>query len=379
MASFLGQNAIHRSFHKLVGGAISSRSGATFNRLTHLWWQRNCHAGNLEWIQAALQGRVATETVSKKVTGLIEFMSCSTCHFFDATSVYRNKLDIPANQPAAAPGSLSAVVGPGRVTFGWGAATDDITPANLLTYNLRVGTTPGGTDTVSPLANPTTGWRKIAAPGNVGHCFSTFYRFPPGTYYWSMQAVDGAFAGGAWAAEQTFVIPEPPVAGADTVHRLPGRTIKIPVATLLANDSSPRSDPLSVTAVSATSTGGVSVQRVDDMLLYTPVGSFNDTFTYTLSDGTSTATGTVTVIVDPPSEAVTQNLVGTFVEGGGALQVTAAGIPGRSYQLQRTASLTSPATWSNLGAAQAAPAHGQMTFTDPTPVSPHFYRVVAVP
>ena len=85
-------------------------------------------------------------------------------------------------------------------------ATYTITQADLdtggVTNTATVnGTTPGGTDTVSPLANVTSGWRKVAAPGNVGHCFSTFYRFPPGTYYWSMQAVDGGFKGGAWAAE----------------------------------------------------------------------------------------------------------------------------------------------------------------------------------
>ncbi len=131
----------------------------------------------------------------------------------DATSVYRNVLDIPTNHPPGATGGLSTTVGAGTVTFHWNTATDDITPTNLLTYNLRVGTNTLGTQTVSPLANVTNGWRKIAAPGNVGHCFNTLYRFPPGTYYWSVQAVDGAFAGGAWATEQTFTItnPERPV------------------------------------------------------------------------------------------------------------------------------------------------------------------------
>jgi hypothetical protein len=127
----------------------------------------------------------------------------------DAVGVYRNELDIPSNAPPQAPVNLSTVVGPGTVTFHWGSATDDITPANLLTYNLRVGTNTLGTSVVSPLANVTTGWRKIPGPGNCRHIFSTVYRFPPGTYYWSVQAVDGAFAGGAWGTEQTFTITEP--------------------------------------------------------------------------------------------------------------------------------------------------------------------------
>ncbi len=129
--------------------------------------------------------------------------------FLSFLSVYRNELAVPTNHPPTAPGGLSTVVGPGTVTFTWGSATDDITPANLLTYNLRVGTNSLGTQTISPLADVTTGWRKIPAPGNCGHCFSTVYHFPPGTYYWSVQAIDGIFAGGAWATEGTFTITQP--------------------------------------------------------------------------------------------------------------------------------------------------------------------------
>lgn len=134
----------------------------------------------------------------------------------DTTVLYRNELDIPSNAPPQAPAGLSTVVGPGTVTFKWGSATDDITPTSLLTYNLRVGTNSLGTSVVSPLANVTNGWRKIAEPGNCRHTFSALYRFPPGTYYWSVQAVDGAFAGGAWATEQTFTItaPEQPLLSA---------------------------------------------------------------------------------------------------------------------------------------------------------------------
>ena len=127
----------------------------------------------------------------------------------ESLNVYRNELDIPSNAPPQAPVNLSTVVGPGTVTFHWGSATDDITPTNLLTHNLRVGTNSLGTSVVSPLANVTNGWRKISGPGNCRHIFSTTYYFPPGTYYWSVQAIDGAFAGGAWATEKTFTITEP--------------------------------------------------------------------------------------------------------------------------------------------------------------------------
>lgn len=127
----------------------------------------------------------------------------------NSTSIYRNEMAIPTNQPPQAPTNLFSTVGPGTVTFHWGNASDDITPAKLLTYNLRVGTNSFGTSVVSPLANETNGWRKVAEPGNCWHAFSTTYHLPPGTYYWSVQAIDGAYAGGAWAPEQTFTIIEP--------------------------------------------------------------------------------------------------------------------------------------------------------------------------
>lgn len=300
---------------------------------------------------------------------------------WNSTCVYRNLLDISSNAPPAAPGGLSSSVEPGRVNLSWGGATDDVTPANGLTYNLRIGTNSLGTQTVSPLANGTTGWRKSAARGNVGHCFGTYYKLPAGTYFWSVQAIDGAYAGGAWAAEGTFTVPTVPEAVADTVSRSAGRTLKVPFTTLLANDRAPAGPALTVTAVDATSAGGVPVQLVEGVVLYTPAGAFgaNDSFSYTISDGTHTATATVSVTVQAAPETPTQNLVGTVVTGSGALEIKAAGIPGRSYRLQTAGSLNSPVVWTDLGAAQVAPANGQMTFTDPAPALPRFYRVVAAP
>ncbi len=121
-------------------------------------------------------------------------------------AVYRNTLNIPANTPPTAPTGLGSTVSAGRVDLRWGDATDAITPVNSLTYNVRIGTTPQGTDIVSPLSNVTTGWRKVAERGNLGHCLGTWWKLPPGTYYWSVQAVDGGLAGGPWAPEQSFTI-----------------------------------------------------------------------------------------------------------------------------------------------------------------------------
>jgi hypothetical protein len=152
----------------------------------------------------------------------------------DAVSIYRNTLDIPTNQPPGAPSALTNSVGPGTVLLSWTNALDDITPENLLTYNVCITTVPklnatnesaplsGSSYTnlikVSPMANFITGKRKVAEPGNVGHAYHHPYRLPPGTYYWSVQAIDGAYAGGPWAPEQTFTITDPELPDLSIAH-----------------------------------------------------------------------------------------------------------------------------------------------------------------
>lgn len=169
-------------------------------------------------------------------------------------------------------------------------------------------------------------------------------------------------------------------AAADTAHRQPGRTIKISLATLLANDLSPAARPLTVTAVGATSSGGVPLQVLNGVVLYAPAAGFNanDTFTYTADNGLHTITGTVSVVVDAPVETVTQNILNTSFSpgGGGQMSVFAAVIPGRSYVLQATGSLTSPVTWSDIGGPQVGTETGQAVFIENNPPSPRFYRVV---
>src|SRR4029077_1754027 len=86
-----------------------------------------------------------------------------------------------------------------------------------LTYNLRVGTTPGGCDVVSPMADLTTGYRHVVDHGNVQRNTWWVLDAPPGTYSWSVQAIDGMYAGGPWATEHVTTavagVEPPPLAG----------------------------------------------------------------------------------------------------------------------------------------------------------------------
>ena len=124
---------------------------------------------------------------------------------------FRNKLDVlglpPANAPPMAPGRLQATLQDHAVTLSWEGASDALTPAPGLTYNLRVGTTPGGSEVVSPMAVPETGHRLLPGLGNAGHnTWWTLRRLPPGTYYWSVQAIDTSFKGSLFAPEASFTI-----------------------------------------------------------------------------------------------------------------------------------------------------------------------------
>ena len=96
---------------------------------------------------------------------------------------------------------------------------------------------------------------------------------------------------------------------------------------VLANDTDPDGDALSVVAVSDPANGTAAV--VAGTVRYTPAPDFDgvDTFTYTVSDGEATATATVTVTVTPvddpplarPDVFVTDEDVALDVEAPGVL------------------------------------------------------------
>jgi len=124
----------------------------------------------------------------------------------DHSGVYHNNL--PAvNTPPAAPDTLGSSVIGSTVELNWNSGNDAETSALGLTYNVRVGTSPGAGDIMPAMADPVTGRRKIADLGNVGADRSwTLYGLAPGVYFWSVQSIDNSFAGSAFAADHSFTI-----------------------------------------------------------------------------------------------------------------------------------------------------------------------------
>jgi len=120
--------------------------------------------------------------------------------------IYRNNSPNQNTVPST-PTNLSSLVTGGTAALSWSKATDAQTEQNALTYNLRLGTTSGGIEKMSPMANLVNGYRKTPKLGNTNHRSSwTIKNLPPGTYYWSVQTIDNMFAGSAFTAVQQFTI-----------------------------------------------------------------------------------------------------------------------------------------------------------------------------
>jgi O-glycosyl hydrolase len=126
--------------------------------------------------------------------------------------VWRNISPV-ANTPPSPPVNLTADVSGRNVSLDWSAGTDAQTSSNALTYNLRVWTLLAGPDAVSAQAEATNGWRRLPAMGNAQLGLTAGLTLPPGKYYWSVQAVDTAFAGSLFApAAQSFEVMGAPQA-----------------------------------------------------------------------------------------------------------------------------------------------------------------------
>ena len=137
-----------------------------------------------------------------------------------------------------------------------------------------------------------------------------------------------------------------PTAVADTASTNEDNPVDINV---VANDTDPDAgDTLSVTGIATQPTNGTAAIKTlsTTEVTYTPKQDFNgaDSFTYTLSDGTATDTGTVTVnpVNDPPEFAtatdtrqVDENTAGG-VDIGGAVSATDVDDSALTYSLDGT-------------------------------------------
>jgi predicted nucleotidyltransferase len=121
------------------------------------------------------------------------------------SKIYKNN-NVILNTVPNAPTNLTSTVTGNNVTFNWNKSTDNETPQNGLHYNLVIGTTANSLNTLSPMADRSTGFRRVVRLGNSQTNSWTINDLPNGTYYWSVQAIDGAYAGSQFASTQTITV-----------------------------------------------------------------------------------------------------------------------------------------------------------------------------
>lgn len=114
-----------------------------------------------------------------------------------------------ANAPKTpgTPLNLQSGFAKGRLNLQW----DKADAQENVSFNIRVGTTPGGSEIVSAMSSQADGFRSIPAIGNTGHAQNTLIKnLQAGTYYWTVQAVSKTFTGSSFHEEQQITVPDYP-------------------------------------------------------------------------------------------------------------------------------------------------------------------------
>jgi len=193
-----------------------------------------------------------------------------------------NLSPVPNTQPQA-PRNLLASLSGRVVTFEWEAAVDAETPSPALSYNIRIGTSPGRDNIAPAEADLLTGQRRVVRRGSIQGTKLTMI-LEPGLHYVAVQAIDAGFAGGAWSQEIAIVVDGSEIAplANDDQYRVEINTTS--TLDLLDNDFDP-GDQFAITSLS----GGVgTIVNEGSHVIYTPPANFlgQDSFAYTITDST---------------------------------------------------------------------------------------------
>ena len=114
------------------------------------------------------------------------------------TALYTNSG--AANTAPTAPTLAKPFITSKGIEFRWAPGSDAETSTNMLTYNLRLGTTSGGGDVVAAAS--------VGQPGNVGQTLVKEFEFPVviDTLFWSVQTVDAGLAQSVFTTEDTIQV-----------------------------------------------------------------------------------------------------------------------------------------------------------------------------
>lgn len=137
------------------------------------------------------------------------------------TNIYENRRQVRPAIPST-PSGLASRVTDGSVELNWTQPIQNDPTNTSLSYNVLVGTTPGGSDIVSAMADRATGWLRSPRPGNASSLASfKLENLENGTYYWSVQAINNALIASPFAIEGVFSISGAFATDAETAEELP--------------------------------------------------------------------------------------------------------------------------------------------------------------
>lgn len=240
-------------------------------------------------------------------------------------SVYES--DVDGDTPNNRPPTPSLVTTDGtEIDYGdtinleWNSVTtDDYTPQELMTYNLRIGTSPGSADVMPADVSDNEIGGKLFGNTQLGdtHFLKSDTVFKPGTYHWAVQAVDGGKMQSSWSSKRKFMIPNdtpvinPPIPDQSAKEDADSWTIGL---TDRASDTNEEAMKWTIadgadTLVNTSLSNNAYKDGGEDTLTLTPVTDANGTSSITLrlGDGQDSTTQTFTVTLTPEGAGTSSN------------------------------------------------------------------------
>jgi hypothetical protein len=186
----------------VIAGADSVTNYAeTVHSLSAKVYVKNPVNGNYNFVKH-IRGARTARFVDIDHDRIPDIIASGTTEIGNADSTFSNvylNTHSGVNDSPDPPDALTAFAVSTRAIFTWGSGSDDIDEPAGLSYNIRIGTSPGGNQLMSssvPYNSSNVGQRLIRE----------FNEIPHGTYYWAVQTVDGSGNISEWSEEDTLFI-----------------------------------------------------------------------------------------------------------------------------------------------------------------------------
>ena len=158
---------------------------------------------------------------------------------------------------------------------------------------------------------------------------------------------NGNYSGSTSSTLTEVVTNNPPVAAALNVSRTAGLDLLIFLSDLTNSWSDIDGDPVTWAGLNLLTTNGVTVRTNSALILYSNSNNVNDQISYAINDGHGgTGVGMIKITVNPFVSG--QQSAAPLTVSGGTVTTVFFGIPGNTYEVQRSTNLVSGIGWVNI-------------------------------